>query len=461
MPVAKPVAKPVTIPVTKPAAKPTRPPNAEDQATAFAHDLIEFIAASPTAFHAVAAAVRRLSQAGFQRLDESAPWSLQTGGRYYLTHNDSALVAFVIGRDDPATSGFRIVGTHTDTPCFRVKPAPEIAAEGSYLKLNVEVYGGPILATWLDRPLSLAGRVALASRDPLQPKTVLVDFGRPVAVIPSLAIHLNREVNDGLKLNKQVDLLPLLGQTPATFEKKGYVQGAVARELKVKEAEVLDFDLFLYEPGRGELVGLEGEFLHAPRIDNLASTHAGLAALMAAGAGKATTVLAAFDNEEVGSATKQGAGSPLLATVLERLVHALGGTREAYFRAVARSFLISADGAHAVHPNKGEKSDPTNRPVLNGGPVIKVAASQSYTTDAPSAAVFEALCRAAQVPVQRFLNRSDERGGSTIGPISSAHLDMRAVDVGLPMLAMHAARELTGRRDPDYLRRALQQFFQS
>ncbi len=439
--------------------KTPRKPSPMAETTAFAQDLIEFIATSPTAFHAVETATRRLTTAGFARLDESAPWKLEAGGKYFLTRNDSALLAFVVGRDDPATSGFRIVGTHTDTPCFRVKPAPEIATEGSYLKLNVEVYGGPILATWLDRPLSLAGRVALAGRDPLQPKVVLVNFGRPVAIIPSLAIHLNREVNDGLKLNKQVDMLPLLGQTPAKFEKKGYFQGLLARELKVKAADILEYDLFLYEPGRGSLVGLESEFIQAPRIDNLASTHAGLAALMAAGAGKATTVLAAFDNEEVGSSTRQGAGSPLLATLLERVVTAMGGTRESYFRAVARSFLISADGAHAVHPNKGEKSDPTNRPVLNGGPVIKVAASQSYTTDAPSAAVLEAICRVARVPVQRFLNRSDERGGSTIGPISSAHLDTRAVDVGIPMLAMHSARELTGVRDPTYLMQALRGFF--
>ncbi len=427
----------------------------------FARDLIDFIDASPTAFHAAAAAAARLGKAGFERLAEGDAWRLQKGGRYFLVRNDSALLAFIVGRNDPAAAGFRVVGTHTDTPGFRVKPAPEITAEDSYLKLNTEVYGGPILSTWLDRPLSLAGRVALAGPDPLQPKIALVDFRRPVAIIPNLAIHLNRDVNEGVKLNKQVDLLPLLGQTSGRFEKKGFFLSLVAKELKVKPAAILDYDLFLYEPGPGTFVGLNQEFLTAPRLDNLASTHAGLAALVAAGPGKATTVLAAFDNEEVGSSTKQGAGSPLLATLLERIVTALGGNREAYFRAVSRSFLVSADGAHAVHPNKGEKSDPTNRPLLNRGPAIKVAASQSYTTDAPSAAVLESVCRAAKIPLQRFLNRSDERGGSTIGPISSAHLDTRAVDVGIPMLAMHSSRELTGARDPEYLMQALREFYRA
>lgn len=427
----------------------------------FAQDLIDFIADAPTAFHAVETSVKRLKKAGFQELAEGDAWKLKAGGKYYVTRNDSALLAFVVGRDTPAETGFRLVGTHTDTPCFRVKSAPEITSEDSYIKLNTEVYGGPILSTWMDRPLSLAGRVALAGRDPLQPKVVLVDFKRPVAIIPNLAIHMNREVNEGVKLNKQVDMLPLMGQTQGKFEKKGFFLGLVADELKVKPAAVLDYDLFLYEPGKGSFVGLDQEFISAPRLDNLASTHAALEALIAAGAGKATTVLAAFDNEEVGSSTKQGAGSPMLAHLLERIVSSLGGNREAFFRAVSRSFLISADGAHAAHPNKGEKCDPTNRPLPNRGPAIKVAASQSYTTDAPSAAVLESLCRAAKIPVQRFLNRSDERGGSTIGPISSSHLDTRAVDVGIPMLSMHSSRELVGARDPEYLMKAIREFFRA
>jgi len=264
-----------------------------------------------------------------------------------------------------------------------------------------------------------------------------------------------------VKLNRQVDMLPLLGLSEGKFEKKGFFVKVLAQELQVKPADILDYDLFLYEPGIGTFVGLEQEFISAPRIDNLASTHAALEALIAAGAGKATTVLAAFDNEEVGSSTKQGAGSPMLARLLERIVTAFGGNREEYFRAAAQSVLISADGAHAVHPNKGEKCDPTNRAMLNKGPAIKVAASQSYTTDAPSAAMFEALCRTAKVPVQRFLNRSDERGGSTIGPISSAHLDTLAVDVGIPMLSMHSSRELAGARDPEYLMKALREFYRT
>jgi aspartyl aminopeptidase len=427
----------------------------------FAQDLMDYIAAGPTAFHAVAETEKRLKKAGFIELAEHDAWKLKKGGKYFLKKNDSALLAFVMGSGDPAETGFRIVGTHTDTPCFRVKPLPEMTAEDSYIKLNTEVYGGPILSTWMDRPLSLAGRVVVAGRGPLQPKSVLVDFQRPVAIIPNLAIHMNRDVNDGVKLNRQVDMLPLLGQTAEKFEKKGFFVRLVARELKVKPADILDYDLFLYEPGQGCFVGLEEEFISAPRIDNLGSTHAALAALIAAGASKATTVLAAFDNEEVGSSTKQGAGSPMLATLLERIVTAQGGNRESFFRATAQTILVSADAAHAAHPNKGEKCDPTNRPLLNRGPAIKVAASQSYTTDAPSAAMFEALCRSAKVPVQRFLNRSDERGGSTIGPISSAHLDTRAVDVGIPLLAMHSVRELAGARDPEYLMKAIREFYQA
>ncbi|HOY68120.1 MAG TPA: M18 family aminopeptidase [Candidatus Ozemobacteraceae bacterium] len=430
-------------------------------AHAFARDLIGFIGAGPTAFHAVEAAAKRLNNAGFQEVSEGDAWGLKKGGKYYMKKNNTALLAFVVGKGNPAETGFRLVGTHTDTPCFRVKPAPEMVAEDAYIKLNTEVYGGPILSTWMDRPLSMAGRVALAGRDPLEPKAVLVDFKRPVAIIPSLAIHMNREVNDGYKWNRQIDLLPLMGQTGNGFEKKGFFVRLLAEELKVKPAEILDYDLFLYDPAPGGLVGLDQEFISAPRLDNLASTHAALEALIDAGAGKATTVLAAFDNEEVGSSTKQGADSPMLATLLERIVNALGGDREAYFRAVARSLMVSADAAHAVHPNKGEKCDPTNRPMLNRGPAIKVAASQSYTTDAPSGAMFEAVCRAAKVPVQRFLNRSDERGGSTIGPISSTHLNVRSVDVGIPLLSMHSVRELAGARDPEYLMKAITRFYRS
>ncbi|HNW33355.1 MAG TPA: M18 family aminopeptidase [Candidatus Ozemobacteraceae bacterium] len=428
---------------------------------AFAGDLIDFIDASPTAFHAVETAVRRLNKAGFTELAEGDAWKLKNGCKYYIIRNKSALLAFVVGRGNPSETGFRMVGTHTDTPCFRVKPSPEMTAEDAYIKLNTEVYGGPILSTWMDRPLSLAGRVALAGRGPLQPKTVLVDFRRPVAIIPNLAIHMNREVNDGVKLNRQVDMLPLMGQTGAKFDKKGFFVKLLAKELKVKPADILDYDLFLYEPGVGCFVGLGQEFISAPRLDNLASTHAALEALISAGAGKATTVMAAFDNEEVGSSTKQGADSQMLAMLLERISTSLGGDREAFFRAVSQSFLISADAAHAVHPNKGEKCDPTNRPMLNRGPAIKVAASQSYTTDAPSAAIFESLCHAANVPVQRFLNRSDERGGSTIGPISSTHLDTRAVDVGIPLLSMHSVRELAGACDPEYLMKAIREFYRA
>ncbi len=426
---------------------------------AFAEDLIGFIQASPTAFHAVRECAARLEKAGFSELDSASAWKLKKGGKHFVRQNDSALLAFVVGRGNPAESGFRIVGTHTDTPCFRVKPQPEMTSEDAYVKLNTEVYGGPILNTWMDRPLSLAGRVVLSGKALLDPQAVLFDFRRPVAIIPNLAIHMNRDVNDGVKLNRQVDMLPLIGLTSGKFEKRGFFLQLLAREMKVKPDRILDYDMFLYEPEAGSFVGFEGELISAPRLDNLASTHAGLEALKATDAGKAVNVLAAFDNEEVGSSTRQGAGSPMLATLLERVVIGLGGSREDFFRAKARSILVSADAAHAVHPSKGEKCDPTNRVLLNRGPAIKVAASQSYTTDAPTAAMFESLCRAAKVPVQRFLNRSDERGGSTIGPISSANLDTRAVDVGMPLLSMHSIRELAGANDPGYFMKALREFY--
>lgn len=427
----------------------------------FAQDLIEFIDNSPSSFHAVATISRRLSDAGFLMLDEREVWKLKRAGKYYIMRNESALVAFVVGHEKPAVSGFKLVGTHTDSPCFRLKFNPEIIAEDSYLKLNTEVYGGPILSSWMDRPLSLAGRVAICSDQPLWPKTVLVDFRRPLAIIPSLAIHMNRDVNDGQKLNKQIDMLPLLGQKPEKFEKKNFILSCLARELKLKPNEILDYDLFLYNPEKGAIIGLEREFISAPRLDNLASTYAAIEALTSSEVGMSTNVVVAFDNEEVGSSSKQGAASPLLSTILERIVYSLGGSRDDYFRAVSHSFMISADGAHAVHPNKGEKSDLTNRPLLNHGPVIKIAAAQTYTTDAPSAAVLENLCRAAKIPTQRFFNRSDERGGSTIGPISSHHLDVRSVDVGIPMLSMHSSREITGIRDPEYLMKALSEFFKA
>jgi aspartyl aminopeptidase len=425
----------------------------------FAQELIDFIYESPTAFHAVERVKRELEPAGFVELKEEEKWEIKKGGKYYITKNDSAIIAFIAGSGEVEESGFKIIGAHTDSPTFRVKPHPEMVSENQYVKLNIEVYGGPILNTWLDRPLSIAGRVTLKSEDAFYPWTELVNIKKPIIVIPNLAIHMNRNVNSGVELNKQKDMLPLLSVVSEELEKDKYLLNIIAKELKVEMDEVLDFDLFLYEYEKGCIMGLNDEFISSSRLDDLSMVHAGIRALISSEVGLATNVMACFDNEEVGSTTKQGANSPYMAYVLERIVLSLGKSREDYFRALAKSFMISADLAHAVHPNVGEKHDPVNRPVINKGPVIKISAAQSYTTDSNSCAVYEQLCRNAGVPVQKFVNRSDERGGSTIGPLSSTHVNIRSVDMGTPILAMHSVRELGGVKDHTYVTESFKEFY--
>jgi aspartyl aminopeptidase len=424
-----------------------------------AKELIDFLYESPTAFHAVENVKNELTKNGFRELKEEESWKLKKEGKYFVTKNDSALIAFKVGTGRIEEQGFKIIGAHTDSPTFRVKPSPEITSENKYIKLNTEVYGGPILNTWFDRPLSLAGRVTLKGKNPLFPETRLVNINRPILVIPNLAIHMNREVNDGVKLNRQKDTLPLLSMINEKLESGKYLINTIAEELKIAVEDVLDFDLFLYEFEKGCIMGLNNEFISSSRLDDLAMVHAGIKSLINTQASSGTNVMACFDNEEVGSETKQGAASELLAHILERIVLCLGGDREHYFRALSKSFLISADLAHAVHPNNGEKHDPVLRPVINGGPVIKVAASQSYTSDSNSSVVYEEICKKAGVPVQRFVNRSDLRGGSTIGPISSTHLHIRAVDMGSPILSMHSVRELGGVKDHYYCIKSFETFY--
>lgn len=424
-----------------------------------AKELIDFLYESPTAFHAVENVKKELTKNGFKELKEEESWKLKKEGKYFVTKNDSALIAFKVGAGRIEENGFKIIGAHTDSPTFRVKPNPEITAENKYIKLNTEVYGGPILNTWFDRPLSLAGRVTLKGKNPLFPETRLVNINRPILVIPNLAIHMNREVNDGVKLNRQKDTLPLLSMINEKLESGKYLINTIAEELKIEVEDILDFDLFLYEFEKGCIMGLNNEFISSSRLDDLAMVHAGITSLVNTQVSAATNVMACFDNEEVGSETKQGADSELLAHILERIVLCLGGDREHYFRALANSFLISADLAHAVHPNNGEKHDPVLRPVINGGPVIKIAASQSYTSDSNSSAVYEEICKKAGVPVQRFVNRSDLRGGSTIGPISSTHLHIRSVDMGTPILSMHSVRELGGVKDHYYCVKSFETFY--
>lgn len=425
----------------------------------FAQQLLDFIYESPTAFHAVNTVKDRLHNCGFKEVQEGEKWSLKKGGKYFVTKNDSAIAAFVLGKGNIEESGFKIIGAHTDSPTFRIKPAPEMISEGSYIRLNTEIYGGPILNTWLDRPLGVAGRVTVRSESILYPETRLVNIKKPILIIPNLAIHMNREINKGIELNAQRDTLPLLAHVNESLEKGNYLLNAIAAELNVMASNIVDFDLYLYEYEKGSIIGLNNEFISSGRLDDLAMVHAGIEALCNVGAAEATNVMIAFDNEEVGSRTKQGGDSPFLATVLERIVISQEGRREDFFRALAKSFMISADLAHAVHPNMGEKHDPVNRPILNKGPVIKISANQSYTTDSNSGAVYEELCKKAGVPVQKFVNRSDLAGGSTIGPISSTHLDIRSVDMGTPILAMHSVRELGGVLDHTYVTSSFEEFY--
>ncbi|WP_035292123.1 M18 family aminopeptidase [Clostridium sp. KNHs214] len=424
-----------------------------------AQNLIDFIYESPTAFHAVENVKKELTANGFKEIKESEKWNLEKGGKYYVTKNDSALTAFVVGNGEIEEDGFKLIGAHTDSPTFRIKPSAEMVSEKTYVKLNTEVYGGPILNTWLDRPLSVAGRVALKSENPLYPEIRLVNIKKPILIIPNLAIHMNREVNSGVELNKQKDTLPLLSLVNENLEKGNYLLNAVAKELGVKGEDIIDFDLFLYEFEKGSIIGLNDEFISCGRLDDLAMVHAGIKALINSKTTKGTNVMVCFDNEEVGSSTKQGADSQMLANVLERIALSMGKGREDFLRALSKSFIISGDLAHAVHPNVGEKHDPTNRPVINKGPVIKVNANQSYTTDSDSSAVYEVVCKNAGVPYQKFVNRSDSRGGSTIGPISSTHLDIRSVDMGTPVLAMHSVREFGGVQDHTYVLKSFEEFY--
>jgi len=425
----------------------------------FAQNLIDFIYHSPTAFHVVVAVKEELCKEGFVEIKEEEKWNLKKGNKYFVTKNDSAITAFIVGLGEIEENGFKIIGAHTDSPSFRIKPKPEMIVDNTYVKLNTEVYGGPIINTWMDRPLAVAGRVTLRGENILYPETRLVNIKKPIMIIPNVAIHMNREVNNGIELNKQKDTLPLLSMVNGELEKNNCLMNAIAKELSVELKQIIDFDLFLYEFEKGSIIGLNDEFISSSRLDDLAMVHAGIKALGKAQPVAATSVMVCFDNEEVGSCTKQGADSNMLVGILERITISLDKGREDFLRAISKSFIISADNAHALHPNSPEKNDPTNKPYMNKGPVIKISANQSYTTDSNSSAVYELVCEKAGVPMQKFVNRSDARGGSTIGPISSTHLNIRSVDMGSPTLAMHSIRELGGVSDHTYVTKSFQEFY--
>ena len=422
-------------------------------------DLIDFLYKSPTAYHSVKTIKERLDLNGFTEVKESDKWNLEKEGKYYIIKNDSALIAFNIGTGDIEEEGFKLIGAHTDSPGFRVKANPEIVSEGTYLKLNTEVYGGPILHTWFDRPLGIAGKITLKGNSPLKPEVKLVNINKPILIIPSLAIHMNRSVNDGFNINAQKDTLPLLSLIKDKFEKDGFLVKTIAEELKINSEDILGFDLGLYEIEKGSIIGLNEEFISSGRLDDMWMVYAGIQALINSKSNKATKVMVCIDNEEIGSLTPQGANSALLLNILERITLALGKDREGIHRALANSLMISADLAHAVHPNIPEKHDPTNRPVLGKGPVLKTAASGSYSTDSYNTAIFEGLFRAAEVPYQKFFNKSDVRGGTTIGPITSSLLTIPVMDMGAPLLSMHSIRELASVVDNEYTIRLFTEFY--
>lgn len=423
-----------------------------------ANNLIDFIHNSPTMFHATSMVKNNLEHNGFIHLRQEDKWDLDQGGKYYVTTNDSALIAFIVNTKNPEKDGFRMIGAHTDSPGFRIKPNSQIKTE-NYLSLNTEVYGGPILASWFDRPLSIAGRISYSGEHILEPRHTLIDLEEAVGVIPNLAIHMNRDINKGVNLNSQKDTLPII-ETINEQINKDYIKEIICEHTGISMDKFIDADLYLYPTEKGSLIGMDKEFVLAPRLDNLAMVYSGIGALLGAKHSSCISMMICFDNEEVGSRTKQGADSPFLSSTIERIMIALGKDQEDYHRAIAKSFLISADMAHAYHPNYPEKQDPTNKVLLGNGPAIKVSANQSYTSDSDSAVVFADICKVANVPYQTFVNRSDQPGGSTIGPVSAAHLDVRSIDIGAPMLGMHSCFELISTVDIAHTTLAFKAFFQ-
>lgn len=424
-----------------------------------AQELLDFINKSKSAFQSTYEIKSILDNKGYAEIKEEDKWDLKKGGKYYVIKNNSALIAFEIGSGEIEEEGFRLIGAHTDSPGFRIKPNPEIQVEGHYIKLNTEVYGGPILSTWFDRPLSIAGRVTLKSENVFKPEVRLLDINKPILIIPNLAIHMNRNINDGYEFNKQKDTLPLLTIVEERLESNGYLIKLIAETLKVNTSDILDFDLFLYEYADGMLIGQENELISCGRLDDLWMVFAGLKALINSNEIKSTKVLVALDNEEIGSLTSQGANSSILENILERITIGLKKERQDFKRALSNSIMISADLAHGLHPNYEEKSDPTNRPMLGKGPVLKIAAGGSYSTDSYASAIFKSICKKAEVPCQVFVNRSDLRGGTTIGPITASKLNIPVIDMGAPVLSMHSIRELATVKDNEYTIKAFTEFF--
>ena len=414
--------------------------------------LFEFIEESPSQFHVVANERQRFLDAGFVELNEAKEWKIELGKNYFVTRNGSSILAFRMPKD--SLKSFMIMASHSDSPTFRIKEQPEMK-EGNYVKLNTEKYGGMLMAPWFDRPLSIAGRVIVRSKNGIETK--LIDFDRDLCMLPSLAIHMNREANDGYKYNPQKDLLPLV-----SMDENFNLKKLVAAELSVKEEEILGSDLFLYNREPGKVWGADEEFISIRRLDDLQCSYSSMMGLLAAkNSNTAAQIHVTFDNEEVGSGTKQGADSTFLYDTLVRIKEAMGGNNSSLLTAIANSFMVSADNAHALHPNYAEKSDPTNKVYMNEGVVIKFNANQKYMTDGLAFGIFTEMCNKAKVPYQTFVNRSDVAGGSTLGNISNAHVSINGVDIGLAQLAMHSPYETAGVKDTEYLLKIATKFYET
>ncbi len=412
--------------------------------------MLDFIDAAPTAFHVVEGIRTELVKRNFTELKETDEWKL-TPGNYFVTRNDSAVISFKIPKK--SFKGFHMIASHSDSPSFKIKENPEMEAAGAYIKLNVEKYGGMLCAPWFDRPLSVAGRVVVNKGGKMETKLVNID--RDLVMLPSLAIHMNREANDGCKYNAQKDMLPIFGDRKAADKFFSLIADAAG----VKREDILSHDLFLYNRVKPTVWGADGEYIASSRLDDQECVYCSFAGFLEAKPKDYVAMHLVFDNEEVGSTTKQGAASSFLKDTLERINEALGRNRQQYLAAIADSFMISADNAHAIHPNYAEKADPVNAPVMNGGIVIKYNANHKYTTDAVSAAYFKLLCKEAKVPFQVFTNRSDMPGGSTLGNISTTQVSVNTVDIGLAQLAMHSPYESAGSKDPEYLAKVSEVFY--
>ena len=413
--------------------------------------LFKFIENSPSCFHAIKTITEELKNEGFVEIKEKDTWQIEQGKKYYVTRNLSSVIAFKIPQND--FKSFNIVASHSDSPTFKIKENAEIEVKNKYVKLNTEKYGGMICSTWFDRPLSIAGRILVKENNAV--KTHLVNIDKDLVIIPNLAIHMNREVNDGYTYNAQIDMLPLYGDNSS----KGSLMKTIAKEVNVEEESILGTDLFLYNRMNGTKIGANEEYISSPRLDDLECAFTSLSAFLSENTSNSASVYCVFDNEEVGSGTKQGADSTFLYDVLRRINISLGKTEEDYYRLISSSFMVSADNAHALHPNYTDKSDLTNKVYMNDGIVIKYNANQKYTTDAVSASIFKTICDSVDVPYQTFTNRSDILGGSTLGNISNAHVSLNTIDIGLAQLAMHSTYETAGAKDVTYMIDAIKAFY--